>query len=37
MDIFILTPELLKFGNWTSKKLKIPFNFVPLDKFQLNP
>jgi hypothetical protein len=31
MDIFILTPELWKFGNWTSKQLKIPFNFVPLD------
>jgi hypothetical protein len=29
MDIFILTPELWKFSNWTSKKLKIPFNFVP--------
>jgi hypothetical protein len=31
MDIFILTPELWKFGNWTSKQLKIPFNFAPLD------
>jgi len=31
MDIFILTPELCKFGNWTSKQLKIPFNFAPLD------
>jgi uncharacterized UBP type Zn finger protein len=31
MDFFILTPELWKFGNWTSKQLKIPFNFAPLD------
>jgi hypothetical protein len=31
MDIFILTPKLWKFGNWTSKQLKIPFNFAPLD------
>jgi len=31
MNIFILTLELWKFSNWTSKQLKIPFNFAHLD------
>ena len=35
MDIFILTPELWKFGNWTSKQLKIPFNFFKIDQLTL--
>jgi hypothetical protein len=29
MDIFFLTPELWKFGNWTRNQLKISFNFAP--------
>jgi len=29
MDIFFLTPELWKFGNWTPNQLKISFNFAP--------
>jgi hypothetical protein len=29
--LFHFDPELWKFGNWTSKQLKIPFNFAPLD------